>query len=437
MNTNNLQLKDLLNKQITVKINSININGEGVSEYNNKKVCVDGVLPQEEVLCEVESQKASFLGCKKIKLINKNKNRVVPKCKYSGVCGGCNLDFVDYKNAASLKIQIIQDYFTDLYDGQVDFVQSNFDLGYRNKIAFFVFDNKLGLKQKASNKIVEIDKCLIASKKINNIVDSLKESLKYIKSKSLTHIVVRDVENTLIVSYVFKNYEEKSVSKLKQFVLTNFSCSQNIMGFYVNINNKPSQILGDVWYHIFGLEYNLLKFEDKTIYIHPQSFLQVNEYIMKKIYKDILLEVENNLVVEGYSGVGIMSTMLTNKAKKVYSVEIDHQSYLSAEKNKKDNKIDNLININDSCHNVLPKLVKQNPNSVFLIDPPRSGCDKQTLDALNDSGIKKIIYISCNPYTLKQNLVYLKNNYKIQKLTVYDMFPNTSHVETVAILKRI
>jgi len=436
MNKKESETKNLLKSQIKVSIDSLNINGEGVANFNNKKVCVSGVLPKEEVLCEVETEKPTFLGCKKIDILKCNPNRIKPKCPYSGVCGGCDLDFIDYDNSASLKQKIIKDYFIDFYDGQVEFVKSDNCIGYRNKVSFFIFDKKLGFKQKFSNKIVEIDKCLLANKNINNIIDKLKESLTFIKSSLLTHIVVRNVDDKLILSYVFKKYNKDTFLKLKQFALDKFKNIQDKVGVYININNIKSQILGDDWYHVFGLKYHKIKIQKDEVDVHPYSFLQVNSFIMNKIYNNVLLEVEDKVVIEGYSGVGIMSLMLSKKAKEVYSVEINKQSFLTAQKLKQDNNIVNLTNINDSCANVLPNLVEQNPNSIFLIDPPRSGCDVKTLEALNRSNINKIIYISCNPYTLKQNIGFLKNNYKIKKITAYDMFPNTSHIETVVVLQK-
>ena len=436
LDKNNIQDIKQKNKQIAVKIQTLNINGEGVSFFEGKKVCVNSALPGEEVLCDVMVEKPTFLGCKLQKILKSNEHRVTPKCKYSGVCGGCNFDFANYEDALEIKRQTLQNYFSNIFDGQVEAIKSEKQFCYRNKISFCVQNNFMGLKEEKSGNLIEIDKCLLADEKINSVLPNLKEIVKSLNCINLNHVVVRKISDSLIITFVFNKYIKSKVNILKDLLEKFKSKLKFKIGAYVNINKINHQILGYEWHHLIGIKYQNVKLFDLNFNIHPYSFLQVNDDIRDKLYNFVLDKIENQIVIEGYSGVGIMSCMLCKKAKQVFSVEINTQSYLDAEEAKAKNQILNLTNINFSCQDVLPTLVKNYPESVFLIDPPRSGCDKDTLQSLKQSNIKKIIYISCNPYTLKQNIVFLKDEYEIESLTMFDMFPNTFHMETVAILNR-
>ena len=196
-------------------------------------------------------------------------------------------------------------------------------------------------------------------------------------------------------------------------------------------------ILSDKWQHLFGLKYLEDEFEGIKYNIHPYSFLQVNNKVKNDIYKYVLQKIDNQIVIEGYSGAGLLSAILSKKAKKVIGVEINKNATKDADNIKNLNNINNLENINGDCKSVLPDLAKKYSNAVFVIDPPRSGCDEKTLTAIKENNINKVVYISCNPYTLKQNVKFLSDKYKITDFEIFDMFPQTSNVESVICLEKI
>ncbi len=166
--------------------------------------------------------------------------------------------------------------------------------------------------------------------------------------------------------------------------------------------------------------------------------MQVNDDVKNNLYNEVLNNIHSsNVVIEGYSGAGLLSALISTKAQKVFAVEINKHATQDANNVKQQNSLSNLQNINGDCSIVLPKLIEKYPNAVFVIDPARNGCDKKTLQAVKNSNIKKIIYISCNPYTLKQNIVFLGDSYKITKLQLFDMFPQTFHIETLAVIEKI
>lgn len=439
MNTSNNNKADINNNNIIkLKIDALNINGEGLSLYNNKKVCVKNVLPGEEVLANILMEKSNFILAKKQSVINKSPLRITPECPYYEKCGGCDLQHLEDFEALKIKKEVIANYLSNFYSGQIKENRSPKGIGYRNKMSFFVNEDKVGLIEEGTNKIVEIESCLIASGQINNVIKVLKSFLQSHKSNLITHFVVRELNDKFILTVVCKNNHndlKELVLKLIENLKNNFM--EDSFGVYINLNKSKNQILGDTWNHVFGLKYLTASILDVKFCVHPYSFLQVNFDVMEKLYMEVVKRIDNDIVIEGYSGAGLLSCIMAKRATKVISVEINKSAAQSANQTKKMNGICNLENINADCKNILPRLTSDYPNATFVVDPARSGCDRDILVALNKSNIKKIIYISCNPYTLKQNLGVLSQTYKVKDVQIFDMFPKTSHIETLVCLEKI
>ena len=419
---------------ITVNIENVNINGEGYCFINDSKICVKNVLPNETVEIEKVFEKKNFIKAKLLRVKNESSERIVPKCKYYGQCGGCDCQFLENKSALKLKKQIFEDYFKDLYQGTIEIQDSKEIFKYRNKVSFAIKNQKIGFQREGSNEIVEVDKCLIAKPEINKILLLLKNWLNETKNTKINHAVVRvlnkKVSLVLVCSETPNNLESLIDGLEKLFFDGNF-------GLYLNFNNSNDYILSNKFKHIFGLKF-LEDLENNINYfVHPYSFMQVNDFVRNEIYSFVLSQIENQIVIEGYCGAGLLTAIISTKAKKVIGVEINKQATLSADKLKEFNKITNMDNVNGDCASVLPYLAKKYPNSTFVIDPPRSGCDSKTLSSIIENKIKKIIYISCNPYTLKQNVKFLSSNYKVKSLKIFNMFPQTFETEMVAVLERI
>ena len=188
-------------------------------------------------------------------------------------------------------------------------------------------------------------------------------------------------------------------------------------------------------FNICGLKELKSTFKGLTFYIKPYSFMQINDEMRDKLYQKVAQKMDGGVVVEGFSGAGLLSAILSKNSKWVYSIEINSSANLDAEKTKNANKIVNLTNICGDIRVELPKIIEEHKDATFVIDPPRSGVDNGTLDLLKQCKVKRIIYISCNPYTLKQNLVYLKDVYEITDFEIFDLFPQTFDIESLVELK--
>ena len=207
---------------------------------------------------------------------------------------------------------------------------------------------------------------------------------------------------------------------------------------WLNINNKnTSEILSDNFKFIGGeKEVKMSSFGIKYS-VHPYSFKQVNNEIEKKLYDEILKNIkEDSVIINAYSGAGLLSAILSKNAKKVYGIEINKNATNDANMLKSFNSIANLDNICGDAAKKLPNILKTNKDAVVVLDPPKAGVDKKLIQVLLDSNVQKIIYVACGLTTLCRDLRLLKEGYDIKFVQPFDMFPNTNNVETLVCLER-
>ena len=144
----------------------------------------------------------------------------------------------------------------------------------------------------------------------------------------------------------------------------------------------------------------------------------------------------NNLVVEAYAGIGVMSMLAARRSKKVIGVEIVQEAVYDATRSAKVNRLDNVEFVCDDSGSYLNDNLKKRTIDLLIVDPPRSGLDEKMIDAIMSSNIKRIIYVSCSPSSLSQNLSDLQAKYEVESIDAVDIFTNTAHLETVAVLAR-
>ena len=209
-------------------------------------------------------------------------------------------------------------------------------------------------------------------------------------------------------------------------------------GLELNINNKRTNvIMGNETIHILGID--ALNVEEMGVKysVSNSSFMQVNNYIRNAIYTHVLSLISNSdIILDLYSGAGVLTAMLSKKAREVYGVEIVSSSVENANNLMALNNIINVTNILGDVEVELQKLSKKlNGNFSVVLDPPRKGISEKVVETLNKTKPQKIIYISCNPATLSRDLKNLTQNFDILSITPFDMFPQTKHLETVVELK--
>ena len=309
---------------------------------------------------------------------------------------------------------------------------------------------KVGLYRLNSHNIVDIEHCLLQKNNINKLIDVFNIYLKSskctifdetTKTGLLKTLVAREIQNQILITVVINGDDLPDKQNLIDLLKNNF----DNFGLNLNINKLCNNvILSNKFVELYGIKNIEVCENDITYNINNKSFLQVNEDIKNKIYSSVFEEICDDIVIDAYSGAGLLSALMAKHAKKVYGIEIVKPATEIADNLKQQNNICNLSNINGDCAEELPKLLKiltmqERKNLSIILDPPRKGCDNKVLSSIKNVMPKKIIYISCNPSTLARdlNILLADNNYQIKKIQPYDMFPQTKHVETLAILEKI
>ena len=425
-------------------------NGEGIAKLDGKVYFVDNALKDEIVEANVTKQKSQFCFCKTTSIVKQSKYRHNPKCKYFGKCNGCNLMHIQEQERARVKKQITQNTINKIskLDLQLNDLVSCKQYNYRNKMVFAVDTNGNLCMHDKDGSLLQVDYCHLAEDGINelcNIIESFIKKNKIVGYNKITHqglryVVVRKLEEKYLIALVSTFNKIKNI----ELLVEELKCKGYDFGLFINVNKvKGSIILTDNFIKIYGLdyiegEYKTLKNKVIKYPISCLSFLQVNNEIKEKIYKAVEQKLEGSkLVIDAYSGAGLMTAIVAGVAEQVVGIEIVKEAYEDAEKLKHSNNINNIYNINNDClvgfDNVPKELIDKDTS--IILDPPRKGADQLVLKKVLNISPSKILYISCNPATLARDLVILSKKYDVENITPYDMFACTSDVEVVAELK--
>ena len=384
-----------------VKIEKQDHFGRGIA-FIDKKICfIKDTLPGEIVDIEIVKNKKNFLEGKVNKIIVESKNRVKPICPYFGVCGGCDLMHQEYNEQLEFKKNKVKELLKRFSNIDVDNIKINHsnNLNYRNKIVL----HDLGLYKEKSNDVVSIDKCYLVNDKINDIINRLKE--------------YKINEATIKVS---------SLGKVMLIVDGNIDIDKfkDIDSLY--INDKL----------VLGKNYIEEVINDLTFYIYKDSFFQVNYNVMNMLYNKIVdyyKENSNLKVLDLYCGTGTIGMLISKYCKSVVGIEVNSDAIISAKLCK---EINNISNIEFYLGKVEDTIDMIKDIDSVVVDPPRAGLDNHTIDTILKLNPKSIIYVSCDPTTLARDLNILKDNYSISNIELFDMFPNTYHVESFVVLER-
>lgn len=385
-----------------IKIDKFDHLGQGIGKLNNKTVFVKYSLPEEILDINIIKDNKNYSFGKIVNKTKTNKNRVKPICPYYYKCGGCDLLHCNNTLEKEFKIEKCNNLL-----GINPIFNETKNLNYRNKITLHVRNNKLGLYQESSHKLVEIDNCYLVSDKINILIKELKDYLKHNKV-NIKEIIIKtnDIDTLLYIDGKVDN---------------------NIINLNTNniiVNDKVLK----------GNNYLIKEINGYKFKITAKSFFQVNYLGLESIYNILNKNLKDkyNTILDLYSGISTWGILLNKKANNIICVESNSYATRDAKEIIKDNGINNIKVINDKVENVIDTLI--NNVDLVIIDPPRTGLDNKTIDYLNKINSEELIYVSCDMLSLKRDLDKL--NYKIKSIELVDMFPRTYHVETICVLER-
>jgi len=414
-----------MNESLVLTIQRLGIHGEGVSSWEGLTTFVDGALPGEVVKAIIVERKKSYARAKVLERLQTAPTRVQPICPVFGRCGGCQLMHLDPGEQLKTKRQRVIDALErigKLFDVPVlECLPSPKPLHYRNKIQLPVKDGKLGLYAFNSHDLVEIDQCFIhcalGEKAFQVVKNNLHPDLKYVLIKTAIQtdqilVVLVTAEPTDLTAYA-----ETLMRALPQ-----------IKGVVQNINpSDTNTVLSSNFRTLAGQPYIEDLICGLRFKVSPASFFQVNPAQAENLYQKAIEFCEltgEETVLDGYCGVGTLSLLLAQKAKKVIGIESVPAAIEDAKENAKINQIDASFICSKAEKFKLEKV------DVAVINPPRKGCEPEFLEQLD---ARRIVYISCDPATLARDLAILRTRgYQTEMVQPFDMFPQTMHVESIA-----
>lgn len=448
------------NKEYIFDIISQGYEGEGIAKIDNKyPIFIEGALKGEKVKVRIVKVNKNFAYGKLMEVLEASEERVNPPCAIYKRCGGCKLQHASYKAQLDFKWDRVKDCVSKI--GKLDPSIVKYPLGmenpwrYRNKVQLPIGlingEVKIGFFAPRSHDIIDMESCLIQDEIGDKVVKLTREWIEkfnirpynvegeYDEKGIVRHIMIRRGFTTNEVMIVLVTNGEKLPHK-EEFVDLMVKNIPGIKSVIQNINSKKTNV-------ILGLESKTLWGEDTIsdyigdfrFNISPLSFFQVNPIQTEVLYGKALEYANltgNEEVFDAYCGTGTITLFLSQKAKKVYGVEIIPQAIDNAWINAKENKVENVEFFVGESEVVIPDLINKGVKAdVVVVDPPRKGCDKKLLDAITNIDAKKIVYVSCDPSTLGRDLKVLEENgYKTLEVQPVDMFPNTAHIENVALL---
>lgn len=444
------------NQDYIVDIIDNGIEGEGIAKIDNFTIFVPRAIKGEKVKILVVKVLSSYAYGKIIEIIDKSKKREEVDCATYKRCGGCNLRHIDYEETLEIKRSIVQNLVDKTLKNRIK-VAPVLGMGnpyyYRNKAQYPVGIGKdgkpsIGVFANRTHEIIPIEKCFIQDQRIEEVAKyiynfAIENRISIYNEEtrkgSLRHIVIKIGKQTeeIMVILVTNEVNLKNEKKLVAELLNKFT---NIKTIVKNVNSKNTNvILGDQNINLYGDGYIIDNLGDYTFKISPLSFYQVNPIQAEALY-NIGVEAANitkeDTVFDLYCGIGTITIFMSKYAKKVYGIEIVEEAIQMAKENAKINDVKNIEFIAGDVEIILDNLInkKNIMPDIIMIDPPRKGLDNTSITNILNIKPKKLVYISCNPATLIRDLAELEEAYEIKSIKPVDMFPFTSHVETVSVL---
>lgn len=454
-----------------VLIETVAAEGKCIARIDGQAVFVGGVAPDDVVDLKIIRKKKSYLEGKAVKFHEYSKQRTEPFCEHFGLCGGCKWQHLSYQHQVAAKRQQIIDNFERI--GKFNFPEINPIITsedtkfYRNKLEF-TFSNKRWLSHeevkseviidrsglgfhipKQFDKIVDIKNCYLQKEPSNEIRNAIRDfaisnQLSFYNISEfrglLRNLVIRTSSTgQLMVILQFGEKDQKGTNRIMEFILKTFP---QIDSLYYVINLKKNETFHDQELILYaGKPFIEEKIGELIFKIGPKSFFQTNTEQAQKLYAKAMEMAKlqgDEIVYDLYTGTGTIANYVAKNVHKVVGIETIKEAIDDARENANLNNISNCSFITGDIKDTLTKeFIEQNGNpDVIITDPPRAGMHIDVVETILQAKPNRIIYISCNPATQARDLARLTDEYEIEEIQPFDMFPHTHHLENIASLKR-
>ncbi|WP_070970437.1 23S rRNA (uracil(1939)-C(5))-methyltransferase RlmD [Vibrio sonorensis] len=426
---------DLNTKHQAFKIEKIDHHGAGIAFSGKKPVFIDGALIGEDVLAQLTESKSKYARARLIKVLKPSKQRQTPFCQHFGECGGCNMQHLNHQSQIEYKEQSLSELMKK-FSGDVIALNSSIseqEKGYRRRARFSLLQDKktqtlqFGFRKRQSKQIVQITDCPVLEPELNQLLPDLYQLLKTVKPlSSLGHVELVKGDNGLVLLL----RHTPSLSGVDKERIEAFAKQKNLT-LFLNHGEGAVKAFGETpYYQEIGVQ----------VPFTPENFIQVNQKVNQKMVEQAIewLElVPQDRVLDLFCGLGNFTLPLAKATQHVVGVEGIDEMVVSARANAKLNQLENVEFYHANLEQALIEQpwIKETFNKV-LLDPARAGASG-IIEQMSTLGAKQVLYVSCNPATLaRDSQSLLKQGYSLSKLGMLDMFPHTSHLESMALFTK-
>lgn len=404
---------------IDLTITALSHAGEGIGRHAGQAVFVPLALPGEQVRAEITSHKKNLARARLLDVQQASPDRVTPPCPYFAACGGCHLQHLAYAGQVRFKENQVREQLrrvAGLTDPPVrPVLAAPAPWGYRNHMQFALTpEGTLGLQARASRQVIPVAQCAIAHPAINAILPHIQLE----PEAGVTGVAVRvgDDDQVLVA------FE----SEAPDF---EFELDLPVAATWLKPDGATFALAGD--------DSLPLTVRGRTFWVSAGAFFQVNTLMLETLLDTVLAALAlrgGETVLELYGGVGLFTAFVAEQAAQVVGVEASAPAVSDAAHNLE--SFENIALYEAPAEVVLPALAVR--PQVVLLDPPRAGCAPEVIAALGKMQAARLVYVSCDPATLARDVRALSAfGYALVSVQPLDMFPQTHHVECVAVLELV
>lgn len=403
-----------------VRIDRLAYGGDAIGKLpDGRVVFIPYALPGERVRVSLVDEKPHLVRAKLLEVIEPSDERISPRCPHFGLCGGCHYQHMKYPAQLKSKAHILQEqlerigHFKEIPPIRIG--ASPEEWYYRNHIQFHLtHTGELGFQIARTNQSFPVRECHLPEKQINQIWPQI-EIEPHLGFDRISLRSGMDGELMLIL--------EGSNPPVLDFSIENLTLS------VVQVGPFGTAVLE-------GSDHILIEISGKRFKVSPTSFFQVNKSQASAIVKhclDLLTLTPNMTVLDVYAGVGLFSAFIAPKVKRLVGIELSPEACEDFINNL--DEFDNVDLYEAPADQVLSSV--QFKPDLILIDPPRAGLGKQTAQAVVAQGAEHLVYISCDPATLaRDGRLLMMGGYALIEIHLFDMFPQTYHIESLSVWKK-
>ena len=441
-------------EKIVASVEQLTRQGDGIAFCEGREIIIHRTVPGDKVEVEIRRKRKGRFEASVVDFIEYGRLRQAPLCQHFGICGGCRWQDISYEEQLKIKDQMVLEALEikNLEIAEVPSIIANqTPLFYRNKMEFsFGMDRQgrlqLGLHLRGRfNQLFDVVKCCLQSELSNRILQIVRQlaseaGLPAYDLKThrglLRFLVIREGKNSgeVMVNLVVSDYPCSSIETLAEAVLEEIP---QITTFIVTLHQGKAQVaIGQKEFFIKERGRIIEKCVGLDFEISPQSFFQTNTLQAERLYREVASmagDLEGKKILDLYCGTGGIGLYLARKAKSVLGVELVEEAVEDARKNVARNEIPNTTFIAGAVEEVILELNNEEQSfDLVILDPPRAGLHKKVRSALGRLNPPQILYVSCNPFSLADDLEVLCSlGYRIKLVQPIDMFPQTPHCEIV------